>query len=304
MIEWTKTPWVALGGAALAAAAAIVAARRLNRRLNRRQVLRSEWIEVGGLRVHARVGAGAGSRRRMPVVLVHGWGVSSRYMIPVATLLAAEHPVYAVDLPGHGRSDTPPRALTVPELADALVAWMAAAGIGRAALLANSLGCQVATEAAVRHPDRVDRMVLVGPTIDGGARTVRQQLPRLLATGLWERPSILLVLALDYGRMGPRRLYREMRHMFDDRIEARLPHVAVPAMVVRGSHDLVAPQRWTEEVAALLRAPPPVVVPGWGHALNYSAPAELARAIGSFLDGAPGRRESEEHPAPGSSALV
>jgi pimeloyl-ACP methyl ester carboxylesterase len=38
-------------------------------------------------------------------------------------------------------------------------------------MLGNSFGCQIAVELAVRHPDRVAGLVLVGPTMDSSART-------------------------------------------------------------------------------------------------------------------------------------
>jgi pimeloyl-ACP methyl ester carboxylesterase len=60
------------------------------------------------------------------VVLVHGIGVSSRYMTPIAIELAATCKVYAPDLPGFGLSAKPSRILDVPALADALAAWMRA----------------------------------------------------------------------------------------------------------------------------------------------------------------------------------
>ena len=94
------------------------------------RVLRSVWTRVGALQVHARVGGGAAGAK--PVVLVHGLGVSSRYMMPIAAELADEFAVYAVDLPGHGPSDRPPRTLDVPALAAALEQWMDAAGLARA----------------------------------------------------------------------------------------------------------------------------------------------------------------------------
>lgn len=244
--------------------------------------LRSVWTEVDGLSIHSRVSVGPTSGLR-PVVLVHGYGVSGSYMVPVARRIAAEFPVFVPDLPGHGRSEKPERTLDVPELAQALRAWMDATGVRRAAFLANSMGCQIVAELAVRHPERVDRLILVGPTADREARTVRQNLPRLLRTGLAERLSLIPLLIADYLRAGPRRLVEELEVMFADRMEEKLPRIDAPAMVLRGERDHVVPQRWAEEVARLVGAGRVFVVPGAGHALNYSAADELMRLIRPFL---------------------
>jgi pimeloyl-ACP methyl ester carboxylesterase len=244
--------------------------------------LEHRWARVDGLRIHARVSRYPRDLR-LPVVLVHGLGVSSLYMVPIAKRLAAEVSVYAPDLPGHGRSGDPARTLSVPELARVLGRWMDAVGIGRAVFLANSMGCQTVAELAVRQPERVDRLILVGPTADAGARRIWPHLLRLVRTSWAERPSLVLVVAWDYVRAGPLALYREMRHMLADRIEDKLPRIEVPILVLRGENDAIVPQRWAEEVARLAGADGVRVIPGAGHAINYTAADELLRRIRPFL---------------------
>lgn len=248
--------------------------------------LQDLWTQVEGLWIYSRMSRHPvpGGLPVVPVVLVHGLGISGSYMVPLARRLAAEMPVYAPDLPGHGRSDNPEEPLGVPELAEVLRNWMNAAGIHRASFVANSMGCQVVAELAVRWPERVVRLVLVGPTAEAGARTLRQQLPRLLKTGLLaERPSLALLVAKDYGRMGVRRFHGEMTEMFEDRIEDKLPRIEIPTLVVRGEKDALVPQEWAEEVARRAGADQVHVIPGAGHALNYTAADELMRIIRPFL---------------------
>ena len=135
--------------------------------------LESRWIEVDGLRMHVRASTRPVPAARPPVVLVHGYGVAGRYMVPLAEHLAPDFHVHIPDLPGFGRSNKPAKVLAIPDLADALAAWMAEAGLGRAALVGNSLGCQILAEFALRHGERVACLVLQGPTADPAARTVR-----------------------------------------------------------------------------------------------------------------------------------
>jgi 2-hydroxy-6-oxonona-2,4-dienedioate hydrolase len=278
---------VLLSIAAIGATALVIARQRSRSRQPEEPQgrLRSVRTEVNGVPIHARVSVGPTSGLT-PVVLVHGYGVSGSYMVPVARRIAAEFPVFVPDLPGHGRSGKPERTLDVPELAQALRAWMDATGITRAAFLANSMGCQIVAELAVRCPERVDRLILVGPTADREARTVRQHLPRLLRTGLAERQSLIPILIADYLRARPRRLVEELEAMFADRIEEKLPGIDAPVMVLRGERDHIVPQSWAEELARLLGEEKVFVVPGAGHALNYSAADELMRLIRPFLWGA------------------
>jgi len=245
--------------------------------------LRSVWTEVGGLRLHSRVCAEAAPAGRLPVVLVHGLSVSSRYLAPTASHLAPWRPVYAPDLPGFGQSPRPRGVPDVAALAGWLAAWMDAMGLPRAVLLGNSMGCQIIVDLAVRQPRRVAAAVLVGPTMDRHARSGVVQAWRLLRDGLGESLASIVTQAGDYARFGPVRTIRTLRLALADRIERKLPAVAAPALVVRGEHDPIAPQRWCEEVAALLPRGELQVIPRAPHALNYDFPAALSAATLAFL---------------------
>jgi pimeloyl-ACP methyl ester carboxylesterase len=235
--------------------------------------------------MHALVSAEPVPSDRPAVVLVHGLGVSSRYMIPIAEHLALDFPVYAPDLPGFGRSDKPPHALTIRELADALAAWVDAAELSRAILVGNSLGNEIIVELALRHPEKVERVVLQGLTPEPGARNAPQQVWRYMATNPFEQPPLGWIAMSDYMICGIRRFVRTFRYMLQDRIEEKLPRVHVPALVVRGSHDQIVSQRWSEEATRLLPNARLVVIPGAGHAINFSYPAALQEAILPFLRG-------------------
>lgn len=280
-----------LSAIALGAAVAVTARRRTRSQdsppAEPRGDLRDLWVCAEGLRIYARVAENPPTGR-LPVILVPGYGMSSSYLVPIARRLAAERPVYAPDLPGHGRSEDPEKTLTVPELAESLRAWMDEVGIGCAAFLGNSLGCQILAELAARHPGRVDRLILICPTVDATARSFLPHLPRLLRTGLFEPFSLLLLIAVDYSRAGLRRLLQELDVMFGDRIEDKLARITAPALVVHGERDALVPSRWAEEVDRRLGSRGVRVIRRGGHAPNYSAPDELMRAIRPFLHEAVG----------------
>lgn len=223
---------------------------------------------------HARV-AGSGP----PVVLVHGLAVSSRYFAPLARRLAMRNWVIAPDLPGYGRSATPPRPLDVPELADALLAWLDLLEVERAPLVANSLGCQIAVDLAVRRPERVERLVLLGPTMDPAAPTLLGQGLRLARDIPREPLGLNLAELRDYARMGPQRILATARFALADPLLDKLPRVAAPTLVVRGERDPIAPQAWIERMAALLPDGRVAVVPGAPHAAHWGAADAVARLV-------------------------
>jgi 2-hydroxy-6-oxonona-2,4-dienedioate hydrolase len=237
---------------------------------------------VDGLRAHVLAWAGppAGGT---PLVLVHGLGVSSRYMIPLAGILAASRPVYAPDIPGFGRSAKPRRTLGVPGQADFLASWMAAAGLERAAFLGHSLGSQGVADLASRRPGLVERLVLAAPTIDDSGRTVPGEVLRLLLDVPREPFSLIPVVMADYLRAGPVRIFRTLRHALADRVEEKLPAIGMPALVMRGERDPVVRGPWAEKVRRLLPRGRLAVIPRAGHALQFGFPRETAAAVAAFL---------------------
>ena len=240
------------------------------------------WTRVDGLRMHSRFARGRAAGAR-PVVLVHGLGVSGRYLLPTAARLAARSDVYVPDLPGFGDSAKPPEPLGVRELADVLAAWLRVHQLERVVLVGNSMGCQVLTELAVEHPELVERLVFIGPTVDRHARSFVRQTVRLFRDGVFAPPSLVAIVVADYLRAGPVRVVRTGLGALAHRVEDRLPAVAAPVLVIRGGRDQLVSQRWAEEVATLLPRGRLVVIPRSPHPANYTAPDAVAREVERFL---------------------
>lgn len=258
---------------------------RTGNKLNLNRVQTSIRTQVASTEIYARAMCRPG-RREPVIVLIHGLGVSSRYMVPVAQRLFPSFDVYAPDLPGFGKSGKPDHVFDISELAATLVTWMDRLDLTRVVALGNSFGCQVIAEMATLHPRRLERSILVGPTTDPHARTTPNQAGRLLRDIPWEPLSLLPLNLRDYVACGPARLWQTYRHALADPIEDKLPHMNLPTLVVRGDHDPIVSQRWAEEAAALLPLGSLEVVPGAGHAVNYNSPAPLSALVTAFVAGA------------------
>jgi len=218
------------------------------------------------------------------VVLLHGIGVSSRYFLPTAGRLAERCSVHAPDLPGFGRSGRLPGRPSVRRLADALEAWLDAAGLERPdVLVANSFGCQVVVDLAARRPERAVRLVLVGPTTDRRARSLVVQGARLALDVVREPPGLWALVALDYALHLGKTGFDGFLELTRDRIEEKLARVAAPTLVVRGERDPIVPRGWAAELAAAAPRGGFVEVPGAPHALNYAAPEALTAITLAFL---------------------
>ncbi|MDC7120218.1 alpha/beta hydrolase [Cellulomonas fimi] len=221
-------------------------------------------------------------------VLVHGIGASARYFRPLARSLArppAGAPgsgglVLVPDLPGFGRSPRADHAPTIAKLADGLVEQLAARGVDRAVLVGHSMGAQVVTEVARRHPAVAERVVLLGPVVESDARSAVAQAVRLVRDTPHEPLRANAIVFSDYARAGVRWYARQLPHMLGFPTETAVAAVRCPVLVVRGEQDRVASDGWVERLARIAPDGRAVVVPGAAHVVQYSHPdvvAELCR---------------------------
>ena len=217
-------------------------------------------------------------------VLIHGIGMGRSVFTDLERHLG-DGEVVAFDLPGYGEAPEPRRVLTIERTPDLVAAYLGARVRTPAVLIGHSMGAQVALEVAVRHPALADRIVLIGPTVDPAARTAPRQLWRLLRDIAVESPVVIARGAREYVRAGPR-LRAKFRAMLRHRPEDVLPRVRMPALVLRGEHDIVAPQQWCRRVADTLPDGRLAEVAGHGHETMIQDAAPAARIIREFAGSA------------------
>lgn len=161
---------------------------------------------------------------------------------------------------------------------------MEAVNLGRASVLANSYGCQIVASMAARCPNRVDSLVLVGPTTDPDRRTYWKQLLYWQVELLREPWDYIAMQVRDYATAGVRRALQTYRHMMADRIEDSLVRVQAPTLVIRGSRDPVISEAWASTAASIVPNSRFASIPGAIYPINYTAPLELARIVTPFLE--------------------
>jgi len=256
--------------------------------------LADHWSTVNGLRMFSRVSAGPAAPDAIPIVHIHGFAISGRYLEPTANLLANHYPTYVPDLPGHGRSERPPRQPDIPGLAESLVGYLDAMELPRVVLLGNSTGCLVAAELAHRFPDRVERGILVSPA--GGP--YNQPFPRAIAQlardGLREPIGLAGIAIPDYLRFGLVRSFRAFHRMTRYPTVERLSALPVPFMAIMGMKD---PLISVAQMKSIFDSPADIDLVyhfDSAHAINYSHPEALARVAHAYLQGEPLRALFEQ----------
>lgn len=113
----------------------------------------------------------------VPLILLHGNGESCEYFRHQMDAFSRRYHVYALDTRGHGKTPRGERPFTIRQFAEDLLDFMDGHQIGRAHLLGFSDGGNIAMIFAMRHPDRVDRLILNGANLNAGGVRRTVQLP-------------------------------------------------------------------------------------------------------------------------------
>ncbi len=183
--------------------------------------MNEHYIRVNGLNLRYQTRGSSG-----PVlVLLHGIGRSLEDWECSLGPLSQSYRVYALDLPGFGRSDKPESDYSFAYFARVLEGFLDALSLEQVTLLGNSLGGGVALEFAFAHPERVSRLVLVDSAGFGSEVTLGLRILTLRGVGEWfSKPTPRLIrgtlegVFFDRSHITPEREARELEL-------ARLPGV-------------------------------------------------------------------------------
>ena len=257
---------------------------------------------VEGYPAYAYTGGKPHEPRAPAIVFVHGaafdhsvWQWQSRYF--------AHHgyTVLAVDLPGHGRSPGPLRD-SITAIADWVAALIEAAGLERAAIVGHSMGSPVALETAVRHPQRVSRIAVIGaaaPMTVGDAfiAAARDDSPAgldmevawghargvLLAQSPVPGASLHGASRALNARARPGVLHTDLAacHAWQPPMDA-IRALKIPTLVVAGKRDQMTPMKAGKALAAEIPGAKLVML-GAGHSMMSEAPRELLHELRNFL---------------------
>jgi pimeloyl-ACP methyl ester carboxylesterase len=232
-----------------------------------------------------------------PLVLLHGWGVSSDLFVPILDALQPGRRLIVPDLPGFGTTPEPPTPWSVHEYAAWCIALLDRLGIDTCDLVGHSNGGRIGIVMAAAYPGRVTRMVLAGAAGIRSPQTLRSRARvrsyKLLRAA--ERSGAMpAAIRRAAGRRADQRGSSDYRaasgvmrgtlvRLVNEDLRTLLPGIHVPVLLIWGDQDTETPLDDGRLMERLIPDAGLVVLEGAGHYAYLEQPARFCRIVGVFL---------------------
>jgi len=237
-----------------------------------------------------------------PLVMLHGWAASHKFWKYSFSAFSPRWRVIAPDMVGFGISEKPDRDYTLDGLTSWFGKFLDAMKLDRITLVAHSMGGTIALLYALRHPERIERLVVSNPLIVGStafskrtklcmAPYIRRLLFHLAQVGpirRWVAKDFTLIgtldddLSLDVTKGTYRSMFGSLLSAKKADLRDGLRSLAVPTLSIGTEKDmLVAPDQY-----AMVPAQKTVCIPDTGHIPMIERPEEFNRILNEFLSNA------------------
>lgn len=232
--------------------------------------------------------------KKRPIVILHGWGLSSQTFAPLIEELRSHHfAVWAPDFPGFGNAKIPEKPFGLSDYVVFLHDYFQAEGIKDPVVIAQSFGGRVALKFQAMHPSTIKALILTGTP--GYTPVPRRRLILFVTLAKIGKlfffiPFVHLfqdkVRSWYYYRVGARDYYRAegvMRDTFKrivrEELATSMEKVRVPTLLVWGKDDIIVPVSIAKRMKTIIANAGLIVLPNSGHGVSYKNPKAFCDAI-------------------------
>ncbi len=234
------------------------------------------------------------------IILLHQTPLSSDEYSDMISILGKSYRVVAMDTPGYGNSFSPLQRYEIMDYARCFISFMDVLGIDKANVVGDHTGASIAVEAAVSHPERLDKLILCGcPHYEPEERKAKLTDSRYVQMDIrkdgshllkiWELPTGFAPhskpeswhrVVVDYLVAGFRAA-DAWHAVFRYDIEPRLSLITCPTLLISGNEDLFLHR--IETTAGLIPRCRTKIIEGGGDVIAYERYEAFAEAIVEFL---------------------
>ncbi len=244
--------------------------------------------EINGLNISYQV-AGEGD----VVLLLHGWGGEAASFQPVFQWLVQSHRVYALDLPGFGKSQMPPTGWSTSDYARFVAAFLEKFCIPKAHLIGHSFGGRISIILSAEYPEKVDKLILIDSAGIKPPRSAKyyfrvsiakigKLLRRFGKYGNYLANTVLQHTgSKDYQEAGNMRA--TLVKIVNQDLRPLLPRIAASTLLVWGENDQDTPVSFGQIMEKEIPDAGLVVLKEAGHFSYLDQLPKFCRIVASFL---------------------
>ena len=231
----------------------------------------------------------------LPVVLLHGAG-GSHLSWPAEVRHLADQRIYALDLPGHGKSQAREGQQSIGGYARLVLEWLDSLKLPQAVFIGHSMGSALALALAIHHPERVLAIGLIGsgvrlrvhPELLAAASSPTSYLRavEMLVSRSFSRHASSRLVELAGQRMAETRqsvLYGDLLACNTFDVSQQITRVRQPTLVMCGIDDQMTPIRYAQYLADAIPAARLQLIPAAGHMLMLEQPQATAATLDAWL---------------------
>jgi pimeloyl-ACP methyl ester carboxylesterase len=254
--------------------------------------------------------------RGRPVILLHGWLGSWGLWQKTMAYLGQYYRTYALDFWGFGESGRKKPTFSVNDFVSMVDQFMDRLGIFQAPVVGHSMGGTVSLSLAIHHPERVNKVVVVGSPIVGSSLALLLKLAGYRSTawlvfnamwalrlglkisGRWicSDPDFYAMMERDLSRLTLESFLLSIASLRKTDLRPDLGQIQVPALGMYGDKDIIVhPDQWQPMQAGI----PNVQIqrfPNAGHFIMLDDPQTFMETLKRFLDGSPPCEKSSSPP--------
>jgi 3-oxoadipate enol-lactonase/4-carboxymuconolactone decarboxylase len=235
------------------------------------------------------------------IVFSHSIGASLEMWDAQVAAFAGRYRCLRYDIRGHGGSEVIDRPAKVDDLADDVAGLLDALAIARAHIVGLSLGGMMGQAFALRHPDRLDRLVLVSTSAKMDALTYHERAALARREGYGSFIDSVLSprwLTADFAKRSPATIaafrdrfprdWRGYAVCADLIAELDLPErigaIAAPTLIMVGADDPATPVAMSEDLRNRIPGSELIILPRLAHLLTVERPDIANPYIAAFLE--------------------